>query len=264
MASRIGSPGSRAWNGLLAVVLGAYPSVALAGDRHHPLTYYYVQSAPVATYAAPVGTQYLGAASTYSVPAQVYSAPAQVYSAPAQVYSAPAQVYSAPAQVYSTTAGSTYSAPGTTVGNAPVAGVRIKPLYRSAVIKDVRKEMKDKTDEETSSTERLKALRSSVVEKYTDALGEDVDELNEAEKQDVESIVNALVDLESSNGLVGSAPTALGYAPIQAQPFYQHAPTTMYQQAPVVYQQAPTMYLQPMAPVQILVPVQPKHSLFHR
>ena len=250
MASRIGSPGSRAWNGLLAVVLGAYPSVALAGDRHHPLTYYYVQSAPVATYAAPVGTQYLGAASTYSVPAQVYSAPAQVYSAPAQVYS--------------TTAGSTYSAPGTTVGNAPVAGVRIKPLYRSAVIKDVRKEMKDKTDEETSSTERLKALRSSVVEKYTDALGEDVDELNEAEKQDVESIVNALVDLESSNGLVGSAPTALGYAPIQAQPFYQHAPTTMYQQAPVVYQQAPTMYLQPMAPVQILVPVQPKHSLFHR
>lgn len=256
MASRIGSPGSRAWNSLLGVLLGTCPAVALAGERHHPTTYYYVQTAPVATYAAPVGAQYIGAASSYS-------APAPVYSAPTQVYSAPAQVYSAPAQVYSTTAGNAYSSPGLTVGNAPVAGVRIKPLYRSAVIKDVRKEMKDKTDESESSTERLKTLRGLVVEKYMEAIGEDVDELNEAEKQDVESIVNGLVDPENSNGSVGSAPAAYGYAPQQAQQFYQHAPMAVYQQAPVVYQQAPTMYIQPMAPVQILVPVQPKHSLFH-
>lgn len=255
MAMRILSARSGLWAACLAAGFAAAPTAASAGERHRPLVYM-APATPVVPYAAPVVP--------YAAPAPIYSAPA--YSAPYMMSS----TYSAPA---------VYSAPAAVVGNAPAANgalSRIKAVDRADLVEDARHEMKDLGEGKLS--ERRKSLREKVRGLYAAAVDDEESALNPAEEQDVEAIVASLLDpngvgLAPTAGLapaVGYAPTAYQQAPAayQAPAVYQQAPAvgyapTAYQQAPVAYQ-APSMYLQPMMPVQFLVPVQPKHGLFHR
>ncbi|OJW12323.1 MAG: hypothetical protein BGO49_20925 [Planctomycetales bacterium 71-10] len=256
MAMRIHSATSGAWAACLAAGLAAVPTTASAGERHRPLVYM-TPVAPVVPYAAP---------------APIYSAPA--YAAPA--YSAPymmSSTYSAPA---------VYSAPAAVVGNAPAANgavSRIKAVDRADLIEDARHDMKSDSSEGKLS-ERRKSLREKVRGLYAAAVDDEETALNAAEEQDVEAIVASLLDpngagltpVASLAPVAGQAPAVYQQAPAvyqQAPAVYQQAPA-VYQQAPavgyapVVYQQAPSMYIQPMTPVQFLVPVQSKHGLFRR
>jgi hypothetical protein len=254
---------NRGLTALLVVAPGLMPTTAWAlwpKILVQPAAPAYVQQAPTATtYAAP---------SVYSAPA-VYAAPPMcpapgIFAAPS-VYSAPS-AYSAPA-VYSAPAAAPYAAPAATVGSAPAVGsapgdgYRIKPVDRNDIIGELRKEASENTDG-GSTRERRKALRESATTKYAEAIGVDESDLYPTETRDIDGIVNSIID----SGGVGQAPAGTtGYAPT---PYnynynYNYAPSAPgYAPAYAPSYGAPAMIVQPLAPVQLFVPVQPKHHLF--
>jgi hypothetical protein len=162
------------------------------------------------------------------------------------------------------------SAPGATEAN------RIKQVDRNDLIEDLRKASKENSDG-NSTSERRKALRETAREKYAEKLGVEADGLNKAEEMDMEAIVNWLIDSNAATSPLAfsapmQAPAAFypGSGAYQAPAYYQapghYAPATY--QAPGMYSPVfptSTTYVQPMMPVQILVPVAPhrKHGLFH-
>jgi|GEM_PF-2662601 len=251
----------------LAAFAGLWCAEAHAGSHKTqlvPVAPVYLQQAPaVQTYSAP-------AVSVYSAPAApVYSAPApavQVYSAPTvQTYSAPTvQTYSAPTvQVYSAPTAPVYSAPvsyyttgvagGTiNVGNAPLAGAKISAVDREDIVAELRKEAKEETTS-GSMRERRKALRESARAMYAEALEVEESELGEADLQDLEIVVNSIL----SRGSTTSIRTAIVQsAPASPAPVASFAPSVVPMQA--------TTLVQPMVPVQLLVPIQPKHHWLHK
>ena len=245
---------------LFAVSLGFVGSPAFAGGKHKAQgVIYLAPQAPVAgTYAAAPAAVYAApAVATYAQAPVAYPGYAQApvaYPGYAPTYAAP--TYTA---VSTTSVATVASAPvaGSTVaaGNAPaaVAGSRLKAVDRSDIVEELRTEMKENG---TGSTrDRRKSLRDSARTKFADSIGVEENELNTFEEQDLDAVTNSLID--SWN--VGSAP---GYymqsAPVAAAYPVSYAPAP----APVYYQQAPTAYIQPVVPVPLFVPVQPKHHLF--
>ena len=224
-------PRTWAWAALLAVVPALWSTDSRAGQHG-------VQVVTPVYYQAPAVTYYQAPAVTY------YQAPAVTY--------------------YQTPASTTAQAPAPTaaqaavgmVGNAPVYGTRIKATDRNDLIEDLRKEYKDSAagGAGTSMRERRKTLRDSARTKYAEALGREESELNDAESQDVDLIVSALLD---GNG-AGHAPVPFGaYPPGYVVPGYAPA----YAPAQPLMLVQPVVPVQLFVPVQLLVPVQPKHHL---
>jgi hypothetical protein len=234
---------TRELTGVLAVALALWSADARAGEhrtRVQTLTPVYLQ-APTATYMqAPAATYYQAPAMTYAqAPAATYAqAPAVTYAqAPAVTYAqAPAAVGSAPGAVY---------------------GARIKAVDRDDLIADLRKEFKESGTSGSGSTmrERRKSLRDSARTKYAELLGREESELNDYESQDVDQIVSSLLD---SNG-VGQAPAVGAGYPMASG--YSYPPASY---APMYAPAQPSMIVQPVVPVQLFVPIQPKHHHFLR
>ncbi|MFO0910465.1 MAG: hypothetical protein U0794_19325 [Isosphaeraceae bacterium] len=249
--------------GLLAAGLGLGSGDAQAGDHNKVPVQTFVPVYPVAAqaplmYAAPSPVY----SSTYSAPA-AYQAPV-TYSAPA-VYSAPAapMVYSAPA------AQPVGNAPA--VGNAPGSdGFRLKPVDRNDIIGELRAAAKE-NGTGGSTRERRRSLRETAQTKYAEAIGVETSELTPSENADIDQVVNQIID---SNG-AGTAPGAnggsfapggygYGYGPGYGYGYGYPAPYAQPYAAGYMPVARAAMIVQPVVPVQLFVPVQPKHHLFRK
>lgn len=149
-----------------------------------------------------------------------------------------------------------------TVGSAPLgsaaAGARIKDVDREDIINELRGEA-DAKNSSGKMRERRKTLRETAKGLYAEAIEIEASELNEAELQDIDNVVNYLLDPERKNG--GAATRLPPAGCITTATVATH--TLVPVQAPALVPMQATTLVQPMVPVQLLVPVQPKHHLFH-
>ncbi|MEO6811309.1 MAG: hypothetical protein ABI353_19535 [Isosphaeraceae bacterium] len=288
---------------VLSACLGIAPGLALdsamAGQHHRTAqvvtlvpsaapvaTYQYaptvIQAAPVATYQyAPAAVQAAPVATYQYAPTAVQAAPVATYQyAPTAVQAAPTATYQYAQPAVQAAPTATYQYPPATVQAAPVAAapgaaplpvpgqtIRLSPQERMDIYQDLRADFPDLIGSERSRATRRQTLRSAARERYLDILtaeDEEVDELNEDEVADANSIADLILN--------GGAETAQTYGPIaplirdyqaSARAYdydygYDYGPSAQGRR-PIPVQ--PVQLVQPLVPLMPLVPLVPVFSV---